>query len=307
MAGFRRFLISEGARLPNHPDPDALYLGIDAGGTRCRARLVDGAGKVLGEGESGPANLRIGTAQVRGRILAAAASAAEAAGLTQDVLSRTSAAAGIAGTLSEAMRKELAALDWPFASLRIETDAHIAQLGAHGGGDGAVLILGTGSIGYIRQGGESITIGGHGFPVSDEGSGAALGLAAARHALRALDGRETATPFSREVTEMLGGTLPALLAWTETAQPSDYARLATTILRHAEEGDEAALPIVQQAARDADQFLATIYRRGDVACALMGGVAPHIRRYLSPELTSRVVEPKADAVSGALLLAGAPV
>jgi hypothetical protein len=37
-----------------------LFLGVDGGGTRCRARLEDHVGKRLGEGLAGPANLRLG-------------------------------------------------------------------------------------------------------------------------------------------------------------------------------------------------------------------------------------------------------
>src|SRR5262245_66574903 len=37
-----------------------LLLGVDGGGTRCRARLADTHGRVLGEGAAGPANLRLG-------------------------------------------------------------------------------------------------------------------------------------------------------------------------------------------------------------------------------------------------------
>jgi N-acetylglucosamine kinase-like BadF-type ATPase len=36
------------------------YLGIDGGGTRCRARIEDKNGGVLGEAGSGPATTRIG-------------------------------------------------------------------------------------------------------------------------------------------------------------------------------------------------------------------------------------------------------
>src|SRR3546814_10118579 len=37
-----------------------LYLGIDAGGTASKARLVDANGLRLGAGKAGPANTRIG-------------------------------------------------------------------------------------------------------------------------------------------------------------------------------------------------------------------------------------------------------
>ena len=37
-----------------------LFLGVDGGGTQCRARLADRAGRILGEGIAGPANIRLG-------------------------------------------------------------------------------------------------------------------------------------------------------------------------------------------------------------------------------------------------------
>ena len=40
--------------------PNALLLGVDGGGTRCRARLSDPAGAKLGEATAGPANIRLG-------------------------------------------------------------------------------------------------------------------------------------------------------------------------------------------------------------------------------------------------------
>src|SRR4051794_11572654 len=39
---------------------DMLFLGVDGGGTRCRARLCDAAGNRLGEALSGPANIGYG-------------------------------------------------------------------------------------------------------------------------------------------------------------------------------------------------------------------------------------------------------
>ncbi|MBI4724482.1 MAG: N-acetylglucosamine kinase, partial [Rhodomicrobium sp.] len=41
-------------------DTDFLLLGIDGGGTRCRARLCTMSGAVIGEGVAGPANIRLG-------------------------------------------------------------------------------------------------------------------------------------------------------------------------------------------------------------------------------------------------------
>jgi glucosamine kinase len=62
----------------------------------------------------------------------------------------------------------------PFASMAVETDAHTAWLGAFGGEDGAILIVGTGSCGYGSVGGRRHYVGGWGYEISDEGSGAAI-------------------------------------------------------------------------------------------------------------------------------------
>ena len=43
----------------------SYFLGIDAGGSHCCARLTDATGKVLGTGETGPANARIGIEKLR--------------------------------------------------------------------------------------------------------------------------------------------------------------------------------------------------------------------------------------------------
>ena len=40
--------------------PGPLFVGVDGGGTGCRARIEDAEGRLLGTGIAGPAALRIG-------------------------------------------------------------------------------------------------------------------------------------------------------------------------------------------------------------------------------------------------------
>ena len=58
----------------------ALYLGIDGGGSGCRAAVADATGRVLGLAESGPANIASDTATATANILAASQAALHAAG-----------------------------------------------------------------------------------------------------------------------------------------------------------------------------------------------------------------------------------
>lgn len=281
-----------------------LYLGIDAGGSQCRARLVDAAGTVLGIGKSGPANARIGMARLRETLMEAADAACES--LPHDAIATISAGLGIAGISRAGVSEQLASLDLPWASVRFATDAAIANLGAHGGRDGAILVIGTGSIAHVQVDGRSFTIGGYGFPISDEGSGAALGLSAMRHALRALDGRTGQTPLADAVADGFDHDTAKAIAWMDAATPRDYAALAPLVMDHAERDDRIARSIIEDAALHIERFIATIFARGAPRCALAGGLAPRMRPWLRARTVARLSEPIGDPLDGALLLAGLP-
>jgi glucosamine kinase len=280
------------------------FIGVDAGGSHCRCRLVDGAGRVVGTGEAGPANARIGMERLHAALLDVTGQAVRAAGLSEAEVAATRAGFGIAGISRPGVREALDGLAFPFASVRYETDAAIANIGAHRGADGAILIIGTGSIALVQVGGRSFSIGGYGFPISDEGSGAALGLSAMRHALRALDGRTRATPLSAAVTERFGHDTARAIAWMDAATPRDYAALAPLVMAHAEAGDAIARSIVEDAALHIEQFIETIFERGAPACALAGGLAPRMRPWLRERTAARLSEAKGDPLDGALRLAG---
>lgn len=283
---------------------DELFLGVDAGGSHCRGRLSDARGTVLGTGSAGPANTRIGIDRLRDTLLQVASQAVAAAGLEASAFGRTRAGFGIAGLSRGGARTALARIDLPFLRSTFDTDATIANLGAHRGRDGAILIIGTGSIAHASVGGSSFTIGGYGFPISDEGSGAALGLSAMRHALRALDGRTRTTPLSVAVAERFDHDSVEAIAWMDRATPTDYGSFAPLVMDHAEAGDPIARSIVEDAALHVERFIETLHERGVPRCALAGGLAPRIRPWLRARTVERLVEPLGDPLDGALLLAG---
>ncbi len=59
----------------------------------------------------------------------------------------------------------------PFASVTADNDAYAACIGAFSGGDGGIVIAGTGSIGMALVAGERHMVGGWGFQLGDHGSG----------------------------------------------------------------------------------------------------------------------------------------
>lgn len=281
----------------------SYFLGIDAGGTNCRARLTGPSGAVLGHGGCGPANTGLGLEALVDTLLTATREAFAAAAVPFEDTAQTATGIGIAGLSRSGARAWLEAAPWPFASIAFASDAVIANLGAHGGEDGATLILGTGSVALIAIAGEIRTIGGYGFPISDEGSGAALGLSAMRHALRALDGRTVKTPLSSAMTKRFDHDPVRAIAWMDQAAPRDYAAFAPLVLDYADANDSIARSIVENAAGHIERFIETIFDAGAPRCALAGGLAPRIRPWLRERTLRRLSEPVGDALDGALRLA----
>lgn len=280
-----------------------LSLGIDAGGTHTRARLVDEAGAVLGVGEAGPGNTRIGLDNAIAAVGDAYAEAIRSAGVTETSVSETDAGLGIAGLNRRGVLQGLQAHRFPFRSIAFASDAAIANIGAHAGGDGAIVVLGTGSIGFARVGGEVFTVGGYGFPISDEGSGADLGMRAIRRSLWARDGRIAHSPMTEAILERFEGSAGEIVAWTDHVTATDYAAFAPMVVEYAVAGDPVAEPIVQEAALRIDRLIRVLLDRGAPYCCLMGGLAPKMHDWLAAGIRERLREPLGDALDGAILLA----
>jgi glucosamine kinase len=288
-----------------HPDVanQQFRLGIDGGGTSCRARLTDLQGKVLGEGESGPANLGLGIESACEAVLQSARMALHEAGLGDQALPAADAGIGLAGFNVPALADAFRQVSLPFRSAAVLSDAEVACLGAHLGHDGGILILGTGSQGVLHQDGRFVTIGGWGFALSDDGSGALLGREAVRAALRSHEGVAPATPFTVALMNQLGNDPAAMVAWAARARPKEWAAFAKDVFEHAARGDEVALALVQASAADVERLLDRLIALGAARISLMGGIAEPTRPYLSSRFKNVLVAPLGDAMAGALLLA----
>lgn len=285
-----------------------LFLGVDGGGTRCRARLSDAAGSILGEGLAGPANVRIDLAEsVRSITRAAGQCLAKADASWSDPIVACLALAG-ASEPREAAAAE-AACSKLFAHVVVTTDAHAACVGAHRGKDGGIVIVGTGSIGWAVRGGRSFRVGGWGFPASDEGSGAWIGHEAVCRTLRARDGRSAWTPLLRRISREFADDPHEIVRWMGGAKPRDFARLAPLVLDHAQAGsrDAAAAEIMRLAAGHIDAIAARLVDHGVERLAMMGGLAAGIAPWLADKTRERLVPPAGDALDGALRLARAMV
>ena len=284
--------------------PESHYfLGIDGGGTGCRARLSDAQGRVLGEGAGGPANLALGIGTALDAVMHATRQALVAAGLDEQSLKLIHAGLGMAAGNVPKHRQALERTTLPFLSASIRSDAEVACLGAHAGQDGGILILGTGSQGVVFREGAFATVGGWGFALSDSGSGSILGRAAVRRAFLAHEHLEPPSPLTAEVMQRFHGDLSAMLDWAEKARPRDWADFARSVFAFATQGDPVALQLVRSNAGGVERMLDRMLELGATRIALMGGVAQPTKPYLSSRFAHVLVEAQGDAMDGALLLA----
>lgn len=242
----------------------SLVVGVDAGGSGVDAVALEDA-TVVGRGSAGPANLRtVGVETAAAEIVRAVGQAVEMAHADSEARNWIAAvyvgAAGAgapaaAAALREALREVWRNCGADVRTTVVEDDTRIALRSAIPKGPGIVLIAGTGSVAYAESGAERFRVGGGGYLLGDEGSGFAIGLAAARYLLRFYDGRELAGAMSRALERNLGVTSrEELLEIVYGASPAigpDVARvasLAKEVLALAADGEVRASAIVEEAA-----------------------------------------------------------
>lgn len=279
------------------------FIGIDGGGSRTRARLQTAHdGRRLGDGEAGASGLTQGVAQAWRHLSAAIDGAFAAAGLARPDDAEIAIGAGLAGARDAALRAEFIAAAPAYAALALDTDGHVALLGAHGGGPGMVLVAGTGSVGEaLLADGRRRLVGGWGYPVGDEGSGAWLGLRAMALAQRAVDGRAEAGALAHAVRRATGVDETAMRAWCVAAGQARYAQLAPLVFEH-EADDPAAADLIARAIDALAALAGALDPAGELPVALTGSVAERLAPRLPPALRARCVAPAGDAADGALQL-----
>ncbi|TJZ92008.1 ATPase [Paracoccus gahaiensis] len=269
-----------------------VFLGIDGGGTGCRAALSDAQGRLLGQGQGGAANINTDIEGAAASIRAATAEAIGDSGVDPQALIAVLGLAG--GAMQGAVRRLRGLL--PFARIRIVNDGITAARGALGNRDGVLAAMGTGSVFVRQRAGEVLQVGGRGFLMGDQGSGAVLGRSLLAQAMRAGDGLAPMTPLLQAMLDRHGG-IEGIIEFGNRARPADFARLAPEMLQ----GDPAAEAILQDAARDILQILTVLQDSQPLPVVFTGGLGPHYAARLADALP--VQPPRGTALDGALAMA----
>ncbi|MCA1246958.1 BadF/BadG/BcrA/BcrD ATPase family protein [Massilia sp. MS-15] len=275
-------------------------IGVDGGGTGTRVRLARADGSALAQASGGPSALARGIDNAWTTINGVVADAFAAIGMAEVPLRDCAIGLGLAGVHNREWAAAFVAADPGYAALALDTDGFTTLMGAHGGRPGAIVAIGTGSVGeaMLPDGGK-VEVGGWGFPAGDEASGAWMGLRALNHIEHVLDGRAEGGDFARELIAFCGGSRDAVQVWLGRANQTAYAGLARFVVAHGGT-DPVARAILEHAGREVAAIAAALDPGGTLPLALCGGLGEVLRAWLPADTLARCVPPEGDSAAGAL-------
>ena len=254
-----------------------IILGIEGGGTRTSALLVNSAGNaVLKTISAGPGNLRLlsgeALASLLGEIRSQLPAAPDRIGI------------GLAGVRTEGDRGRLAtavAMCWPGVPAVVADDLILALESAQWRGDCAAQVLllsGTGSccLGRRRDGG-MVKVGGRGHIIGDRGSSCDIAMHALRSVVTISDIHAGLPPLGADILTFLQMNDPeSLIEWSMQASKAELASIAQVVFEAAvTRQDEIAVPILRRMAyrlsKDAVHCAARIAKRGEKVQFVLNG------------------------------------
>lgn len=257
-------------------------VGVDGGGTKTHAVIMDFNFDVLGEGFAGPSNpLRVGIVNAAAAVREAIDRACAAAALRRADL--VAAEIGLAGASRNELRARMreALHGTGIGEIIVVGDADIALYGATEGEPGLIVIAGTGSICCgINGRGKKICAGGWGPVAGDEGGGAWIARRALRAIAHAADGRGAVTSLTNAACayfHVSDSNDLSTAIYAPTITNERLAGLGRFVIEAAKAKDRVACEILAEAGKELGVMAAAVIRnlkleRDVFQVAYVGGV-----------------------------------
>ncbi len=289
-----------------------LFLAVDAGGTKTDFVLANDTA-VLARVRTGTIKrLRTGADTARLNLERALAELQQQSGLAVHAVERT-----CIGTAGESVPLVADFLRAEFASrvagqLLLVGDVEIALDAAFHGGEGALVLAGTGSnVAGRSADGKLTTCGGHGPVLADQGSGHWIGVEALRAMFLAMDEGRSSVLQDSILKRWKLSSVEDLIAYANGTPAPDFSTLVDLVVRAAEAEDAVALRVLRTQGQQLGYLARLVLRRVQpetptLACA--GSILEHVthlreavlaevrREFSAAEMLPGVVDP----IDGAL-------
>lgn len=248
-------------------------LGVDGGGSKTDAVILDGDGNVVGAGLGGASNAHFaGRRATAASFRRAIREAIKQAGIDPARITR---AGCTFGTVAAEVFAELgipAAPGWFGESAVAFERAGIDEV------RGVALVAGTGSACFAIDGDRQYSAGGWGALLGDEGSAYSIGLAGVRRALLADEGRGAPTVLVDSVCRYFDVPKPRwVIGKLRVLKQALTAGFAPEVSKAACAGDAVAIEIIQSAGAELGELAAfaagrVFAREDEFPVVLAGGV-----------------------------------
>ena len=224
----------------------AIFLAIDAGGTKTEFLLGDGACQLGRARARSIKRIRVSEAEAIQHLDDGLLQLTIASGVTLDQISCT--CVGTAGEtvplVVQWLRKSLS--ERVAGELVIVGDVEIALDSAFGDDPGVLILAGTGSnVAGRGKNGEIVRAGGWGPALGDEGSGYRIGHRALQATVRAIDTGRSTELFHAVLNEWKLDSIHDLVEFANSRPFPDFSSLAQVVAQAAGNGDSLAMEILE--------------------------------------------------------------
>ncbi len=228
------------------------FIGIDGGGTKTKAVLVDENLNNINEGIGGPSNFLVfDINDVTNSIIELLSQITNDANIPLSNIKSILIGTAGAGRRDDAQRLENSVLkkakenNIDINNFKVESDARIALEGAFAGKPGSILIAGTGSIMFGKDSQENIhRVGGFGRILGDEGSGFHIGRAGLSAVAKSFDSRNNGTLLAQLLEDKFNIADSTQLINEVYKNGFDIPQVAPLVIEAAAKNDKICIDIL---------------------------------------------------------------
>lgn len=299
------------------------FLGVDAGGTKTKAVIIDENSNLLGEALGGPANYHnIGLVDAVTNVMSVIGQTIEKAKLSLEQLAWCAIGIAACDTPKDYERLFTAFTSESMLSLKDKlTLVNDTKIGLYSGTlpPGIVVICGTGCNVYGKNAyGEGAMAGNWGHFLGDKGSGYHLAKRFFEAVVAAYDGTAETTQLTQKLEQRLNIKSPKdILDWYNETKPSIHiiSDFAPVVIETAEEGDQVAKELVDKSITELGKAMLAVIKKLKMEneanrIVICGGLFEnkYFRAVFEGHVTalikrSRIIKPLVSQAVGAALMA----
>ena len=281
------------------------YISIDGGGTKTEGIIVNAEGEVLQRvvlGSSNPNDIGIESAIHCIKNIVEMLIPTDAKSVFVAVGGSGMKSSGI----KERLECELLRLT-AVEEAQVFSDIDFAYSSAIDG-DGCILIIGTGCVGYMKKKNQPYIIGGGGYLIDDLLSGFDLGKAVLNAVLSEYDGRGEKTLLSEMVLKKTRKDIWSTIREVYIKGKSFVAEFSPFVFEGIEQGDAVSIGILQKSVKNLESLLVAMYNQNNeplLNVTIFGGLTKCfdvISTYFSAEIKQKIafLKPKDSIIFGGI-------